>query len=232
MSIYKNETVIALFLISDSDGAPLPGDAENITAQVTIDTGTAVPTNDTNPTELDPVAHPGVVYFNMTALEMSGCVVTVTPQSTTDGVKFSPASQVFYLTDRPAAPDDQMDLIDELNENALAAIADAVVGAIPEDPVDPTTLVDQITQLTSLIQEANLTIARATGIAHALGSSVVAPMASTQLLAVGTGIVVMGSSQYKGMTGTITGVIRDSEYVIRLTTGKTVAVPAHDVRAR
>lgn len=86
------------FIVLDSNGNRLTGDAANITAQISIDFGVPAATNDANPTELDATDHPGVVYFDATQAETNGDVLVVTPTSSTSGVMFEPATLVISTT--------------------------------------------------------------------------------------------------------------------------------------
>lgn len=256
MSFYRNESnQVVAFLVKDAAGEPLPGDAANITAKLKVDSGATAATNDTNPTEADATNHPGVIYFSLTAAETDGSVLLITPQSTTDGVTFDPVTAVIYTTDRPAAPEDQMDLIAGLNEDAIAAIVtamltpvtdavmeaaateitDPIIAALPESAAatDTTALAAQITQLMTLLQESMLLLARSAGLAQATPTIVAQEVSPRNTLPMGTAVVItLITSPYRNMSGTISGIIRDNEYVVRLPDGRTAAVPFTGVRVR
>ena len=72
MGFLKNNVgsqTIRVFAFTASTGAPATGEAANITAVVTPDSGTAAATNDTNPTELNSTTKPGIYEFAMTQAE-------------------------------------------------------------------------------------------------------------------------------------------------------------------
>ena len=73
--------------ISTATGLPVTGDATNITAQISKDSGTFAAVADTNPTELDATNAPGVYVFDLTQAETNGDVLTIIPTSTTANVQ-------------------------------------------------------------------------------------------------------------------------------------------------
>ena len=73
--------------ISTATGLPITGDATNITAQISLDSGTFAALADTNPTELDATNAPGVYVFDLTQSETNGDVLTIVATSTTANVK-------------------------------------------------------------------------------------------------------------------------------------------------
>jgi len=73
--------------INTATGLPVTGDAANITAQISLDSGTFAAVTDTNPTELDATNAPGVYVFDLTQAETNGDVLTIVPSSTTSNVQ-------------------------------------------------------------------------------------------------------------------------------------------------
>ena len=73
--------------ISTATGLPVTGDAANITAQISIDSGAFAAVTDTNPTEADATNAPGVYVFDLTQAETNGDVITIVPSSTTANVQ-------------------------------------------------------------------------------------------------------------------------------------------------
>jgi len=73
--------------INTATGLPITGDAANITAQISLDSGSFAAVSDTNPTELDATNAPGVYVFDLTQAETNGDVLTIVPTSTTANVQ-------------------------------------------------------------------------------------------------------------------------------------------------
>jgi hypothetical protein len=72
--------VFAFYL---SGGAPVTGDAANITAKIRKDNGTATATDDVNPTEIED----GYYEFTLTQEETNAYTLDILPESTTSGVQ-------------------------------------------------------------------------------------------------------------------------------------------------
>ena len=73
--------------INTATGLPVTGDAANITAQISLDSGSFAAVADTNPTELDATNAPGVYVFDLSQAETNGDVLTIIPTSTTANVQ-------------------------------------------------------------------------------------------------------------------------------------------------
>ena len=69
---------------------PETGDAANISAEISIDGGASAATTDTNPTELDATDHPGIYLFDVSAAEMTGSLIVITPVSSTGSIELAP----------------------------------------------------------------------------------------------------------------------------------------------
>lgn len=80
-----------VFAFDETTGIEKTGDASNITANIHIDGGTANAVDDTNPTELGTSSY---YYFDLTAVETDGEVLTIAPVSTTADIQVvgSPAT--------------------------------------------------------------------------------------------------------------------------------------------
>lgn len=85
MSYLKNTAgqKVNILLINSITGDPLAGDASNITAKISIDSGAAASLSDTNPAELDATNFPGLYVFDLTQSETNGDVITIKATSTT-----------------------------------------------------------------------------------------------------------------------------------------------------
>ena len=86
---------IAVYAHDISADAAKTGDDLNITAQISKDGAATAPTNDVNPTELDPADAPGVYLFDMTQAETNADLVIVAPISSTSNIQLEP---VFVYT--------------------------------------------------------------------------------------------------------------------------------------
>ena len=73
--------------INTSTGLPITGDASNITAKISKDSGAFASVADTNPTELDATNAAGVYVFDLSQAETNGNVLTIVPVSTTANVQ-------------------------------------------------------------------------------------------------------------------------------------------------
>jgi len=71
-------------------GAPVTGDAANITAQISKDGGTAAATNDVNPTEIDATDHKGLYIFDLSLAESQADLISITPVSATADIVLDP----------------------------------------------------------------------------------------------------------------------------------------------
>lgn len=78
---------ISVFAFNSSSGAAVTGDAENITAKISLDFGASADLDDDNPTELDDTNHPGLYYFSLTQAETNADVIIITSVSSTSGVE-------------------------------------------------------------------------------------------------------------------------------------------------
>ena len=65
--------------INTSTGLPITGDAANITAKISKDSGAFASVADTNPTELDATNAAGVYVFDLSQAETNGNVLTIVP---------------------------------------------------------------------------------------------------------------------------------------------------------
>lgn len=92
MAIYKNKTSqkVAVFAYDSTDGSAKTGDAANITAQISLDGGTTVATNDVNPTELDATDAPGIYIFDMTQAETNANMIILAAASSTTNILLDP----------------------------------------------------------------------------------------------------------------------------------------------
>jgi hypothetical protein len=72
-----------VFAFNLTDNSPFEGDADNITANLRLDGGTANPIDDTNPTELEA----GYYYFNITQAETNADSIVICPSSVTSDVQ-------------------------------------------------------------------------------------------------------------------------------------------------
>jgi len=90
--VYKNvaSQKIAMYAWDGASGEAKTGDASNITAQISIDGGSSGALNDTNPTEIDAVNHPGIYIFDLTQEETNGDLLNITPISSTNDVVINP----------------------------------------------------------------------------------------------------------------------------------------------
>jgi len=76
-----------ILAINAATGLPVTGDAANITAKISLDSGASASLSDTNPTELDATNFPGVYVFDLTQAETNGDVLTIASTSTTANVQ-------------------------------------------------------------------------------------------------------------------------------------------------
>lgn len=92
MSIQRNVTgqKLRVYAWDTAANAPKTGDAANITAQITLDYGSAAATDDANPSEVDAADHPGVYEFSLTQAETNASRVLVSPVSSTADVSLDP----------------------------------------------------------------------------------------------------------------------------------------------
>lgn len=132
MAFYNNTAsqVIAVFAYDSTDGSARTGDAANITAQISLDGGTAAATNDTNPTELDATDHPGVYLFTMTQAETNADLVNLTPVSATANILLEPVF-VYTLPVGIKTAGDNYSATRGLAGTALPAAAADGVGGLP-----------------------------------------------------------------------------------------------------
>jgi len=72
-----------VFAFNRTTGAPVTGDAANITAKISIDYGSRTALSDVNPTE----AEDGYYYFDLTEIERTGTWFELYPESSTSGVQ-------------------------------------------------------------------------------------------------------------------------------------------------
>lgn len=112
----KNTTgqKLIVFAFDRTDNTPVTGDAANITANLRKDNGSAVATNDTNPTETED----GFYAFDLTQAETNADVMQAFPASVTADVQVIAVPGVIYTT--PASFGD--DVIQTADHTA--AIAD------------------------------------------------------------------------------------------------------------
>jgi hypothetical protein len=73
--------------VNSATGLPVTGDAANITAQISLDSGAFAAIADTNPTELDATNAAGVYVFDLSQVETNGDVLTIVPSSATSNVQ-------------------------------------------------------------------------------------------------------------------------------------------------
>lgn len=99
MSYLKNTAgqKFNVLAINTATGLPVTGDATNITAQISLDSGSFAAVADTNPTELDATNAPGVYVFDLSQAETNGDVLTIVPSSTTANVQLDMLN--IYTTD-------------------------------------------------------------------------------------------------------------------------------------
>jgi hypothetical protein len=72
-----------VFAFNRTTGAPVTGDAANITAKISIDYGSRTALSDVNPAE----AEDGYYYFDLTEAERTGTWFEIYPESSTSGVQ-------------------------------------------------------------------------------------------------------------------------------------------------
>ena len=89
MSYLKNTAgqKVNFLAINAATGLPVTGDAANITAKISLDSGAAASVADTNPTELDATNFPGVYVFDLTQGETNADVLTIKSSSSTANVE-------------------------------------------------------------------------------------------------------------------------------------------------
>ncbi len=89
MSYLKNTASqkFNVLAINAATSLPVTGDAANITAKISLDSGAFSAVTDTNPTELDATNAPGVYVFDLSQAETNGDVLTVVPSSSTANVQ-------------------------------------------------------------------------------------------------------------------------------------------------
>ena len=89
MSYLKNTASqkVNFLAINAATGLPVTGDAANITAKISLDSGAAASVADTNPTELDATNFPGVYVFDLTQAETNADVLTIKSSSSTANVE-------------------------------------------------------------------------------------------------------------------------------------------------
>lgn len=80
---------VHVFAYNNTTGAPVTGDAANITGYVSLD-GTANAIDDTNPTEVDATNMPGLYVFDLTQAETNGDGFALYAKSTTANVVLDP----------------------------------------------------------------------------------------------------------------------------------------------
>ena len=92
--MYKNTAgqYIQVYAHNVAGDVPETGDAANITAQISKDTGASAATNDVNPTELDATDQPGIYAFLLTQAETNCDLVAVSAVSSTLDVVIDPVS--------------------------------------------------------------------------------------------------------------------------------------------
>jgi len=92
MAFYKNKAsqYFVVYAYDGTDGTPVTGDADNITAQISKDKGACAATNDTNPSELDATDAPGIYVFDAATAESNADIIVVAPVSETEDVLIDP----------------------------------------------------------------------------------------------------------------------------------------------
>ncbi len=92
MPIYKNlaSQKLAVYAHDSLTDSAKTGDADNITAYISKDGGSASQTNDVHPTELDATNLPGVYVFDLTQAETNCDLFVLCAQSSTSGVVIMP----------------------------------------------------------------------------------------------------------------------------------------------
>ena len=83
---------VAVFAWDGAAGAPKSGDADNITAVISIDGGTPAAVTDTNPAEVDATDMPGVYVFDLDETETDGDLLVVQARSDTTDIIFRPVT--------------------------------------------------------------------------------------------------------------------------------------------
>lgn len=91
-TVYKNTASqkLAVYAYNSATGAPVSGDAANITGLISKDGGEAAATNDVNPAPSPTMAQAGVYYFDLTQAETNADLVVVSASSTTENVRIDP----------------------------------------------------------------------------------------------------------------------------------------------
>lgn len=92
--MYKNVAgqKISVYAYNTTTGAPVTGDAANITAQISLDGGATAATNDTNPSETDATDLPGTYVFDMTQAETNANLINLQAVSATGSVRIEPVT--------------------------------------------------------------------------------------------------------------------------------------------
>jgi hypothetical protein len=98
MPFYRDRAsqTISVYAWDTTTGLAKTGDAGNITAQISKDSGTAAATGTANPTELDATDHPGVYDYPITLAESVADKINLTPVSATANIQLDPI--VIYTT--------------------------------------------------------------------------------------------------------------------------------------
>lgn len=92
MAIFKNisNQSVAIFAYDSTSGSGIINDSTNITAYISLDVSTPTSINDTNPTEIDSTAMPGMYMFNLTQSETNADRIIIYPSTTTENVIIDP----------------------------------------------------------------------------------------------------------------------------------------------
>lgn len=131
MALYKNvaSQKVAVFAYGIRSDAEEPGDAANITAQISLDGGACAATNDVNPTEVDAVDAPGIYLFDLLQAETDCDLFILFAKSSTKSIKLEPAI-IYTLPGDNAAIDvnavevEGLDATDQINAACDTALSD------------------------------------------------------------------------------------------------------------
>jgi hypothetical protein len=90
--MYKNTASqkVAIYAYNSTTGAPVTGDAANITGLISKDGAVAAATNDVNPAPGPTTAQAGVYYFDLAQAETNADLVVLSAVSATSGVRIDP----------------------------------------------------------------------------------------------------------------------------------------------
>jgi hypothetical protein len=126
-----------VFAYNRTNNTPLTGDAANITANITLNSGTAAATNDVNPTETED----GFYEFDATQAETNANALQVFPASSTANIQVISVPGVIY-TDPVAFADDIIQTGDAFARLATYRLGELMSAALASQPFTASLLGD------------------------------------------------------------------------------------------